>query len=310
MFAKILLCSFFCFSPLVQAGSNACEGRDFRSELPPISSSAGTNWCFAYSAADLVTQKLKTPVSAVDIAYGYVEQEEQSENEGIMGSLSRFFGASRHDLGDLITGGFANKAIMSRAKIGFCREQDLPSTDVTHHEELFKLFQNMRKMVESQGRSCLNSSLMQKQFPGVSKLEGDKIFAHLEKDTVLSTLAKNSCDKRINSSQPLQVEVKVPSQFSNSDEFWKQLDSNLSSGKMLSVQLQHMLTDPELKKNSAHAVTIVGRRWNVEKKSCEYLVRNSLDQNNCTYFQCEKDGHVWVSESFLKKSVASFTDIK
>lgn len=310
-FCRSFLFIFFAllFSTYVEANEASCTAQDFRSQLPPIRSSEGTNWCFAYAASDLVSQKLKTPVSAIDLAYGYVESEEKNSKEGILGALSRFF-SSRDDIGDLYNGGFVDKAVNARQKVGYCLEKDLPSEDKSRHQGLIHLYADMRKMIEREGVSCLQKSVFQKQYPDITKKEAEKILAETDKDNVLASLAKNSCDKRVGASAKLEAESKAARKFANPNAYWSALDSQLSAGKVVSVGLSHMLTDPELKKSSSHAVTLVGRRWNPKKNSCEYLVRNSLDLNNCGYFQCEKDGHVWVTEQFLKGSVVSFTYLK
>lgn len=49
-----------------------------------------------------------------------------------------------------------------------------------------------------------------------------------------------------------------------------------------------------------HAVTVVGQKYNDEKKTCEFKIRNSWGKDCDLYaedLKCEKDGHIWFSEA-------------
>ena len=58
---------------------------------------------------------------------------------------------------------------------------------------------------------------------------------------------------------------------------------------------------------SGHAGVIVGRKWNEESQSCDYLVRNSWGED-CSFYapsikeRCQK-GHFWVAEKRLRDTL-------
>jgi hypothetical protein len=59
--------------------------------------------------------------------------------------------------------------------------------------------------------------------------------------------------------------------------------------------------------NINHAVTLIGRRWNENKNTCEFLVRNSKGIANCTSYwkpglDCNNnDGTAWVGEPEMRE---------
>jgi len=59
--------------------------------------------------------------------------------------------------------------------------------------------------------------------------------------------------------------------------------------------------------NELHTSGIVGRRWNSEKKSCEFLIRDSYGEQCTDYdpsYDCE-DGYVWLNELLIYPNLTS-----
>lgn len=64
------------------------------------------------------------------------------------------------------------------------------------------------------------------------------------------------------------------------------------------------------KNAGSHVSVLVGRRWNKQSKTCEFLLRNSWGKNCYSYSnpelkgKCDPNtGYVWLSNEILKRSV-------
>lgn len=316
MFKFVLFVVVFSISQLLFADEGNCSHRDFRNELPPIRNSSSTNWCFAYTSADLLSQKLKVNISAIDLGYGFVEAKEKKENSqtGIVAALSRFF--STPTMFPLLQGGFVDQAIQSRQDVGFCREEDLPSRNLEGHESLFALYDSIRKFVEKSDNKkglCTNSQIL-KQFPKVQLNEMQEILLNAKAHEVAFELAKKSCKNRIIPEEKLEIEYASKSRFESTEAFWGAVSNNISENRILAVSLNYYaLKGLEGEKFSNHSVTLVGRKWDPVRKKCTYLVRNS-EGNNCSLYSpnyiCESDGHVWIPEEILMKNISTMTSLK
>jgi hypothetical protein len=95
------------------------------------------------------------------------------------------------------------------------------------------------------------------------------------------------------------------------------LDQALDAGKLVGVQykaekvfhLKYRSFLSRLQSNFAsdHASTIVARQWNPERKTCDYVIRNSWG-NQCYTADC-KAGYYSVSEATMNKSLQTATYI-
>ena len=56
-----------------------CQNTDLRSTLPPIRDQDSVGWCYAYLAADLVSQKSGKNISAVELALNYRRHRSMKE---------------------------------------------------------------------------------------------------------------------------------------------------------------------------------------------------------------------------------------
>lgn len=71
MFFSLLFA--FAISNASHASDSAtCASVDMRSELPPVQNQGDSGWCYAFTTADMVSQKVGFAVSAADVATSYI----------------------------------------------------------------------------------------------------------------------------------------------------------------------------------------------------------------------------------------------
>ena len=63
--------------PTISFGSSDCAPLDLRESLGDVRDQSPTGWCYAHSAADLVSQAIGGRVSAVDLAFAYLFEDEE-----------------------------------------------------------------------------------------------------------------------------------------------------------------------------------------------------------------------------------------
>ena len=158
----VLLCAF---APLLSEARSTCSTIDLRASLGPPRDQGNTGWCYAFTAADLISQKLRTRVSAFDIATGFSFNDRSSispndrrfkefvrKNPGALKRWDEAVGSQIKQLTDeqvacLNTGvyqfgGIDEVAILLSNLNGLCREESLPRTqsEIESASEEIKLF--------------------------------------------------------------------------------------------------------------------------------------------------------------------------
>ena len=134
-----------------------CSPIDLRESMGPARDQGISMWCYAHSAADLVSQKLAQRVSAMDLATTYLLADERKLNtsdplissylksdpdffhrlkkwrrdEAEAYEANRFF----TEKGLFYLGGFDQDAVLLSSINGFCPDKDLPGS-----EELFNVY--------------------------------------------------------------------------------------------------------------------------------------------------------------------------
>lgn len=133
--------------------SDACSTINYSNDLGPIRDQGEKDWCYAYTAADMLTQKLRrfdrkkfgqSQISAVDVAYQlyrhpvksnftpnadaiYTPEELRNREQEKQEIMKAHFNASPSF--DTFNGGYIDLAIHAyrNADIGVCTEAELPS---------------------------------------------------------------------------------------------------------------------------------------------------------------------------------------
>ncbi len=260
------------------------------------------NWCFAYTAADLIANETGIEPSA---AYVGLNTLKYIPNPG---------------------DGFIGKIVNGIKKNGSCMEESFNSSDYKFSEkykdyEIAQLNDDLMKFYnlvnagkktkeEAVDLFCSGEKMavsLQEFFPGMKEKDMIDLIMKFNKDEdvyILASMLKGKCPVK-----------KIPALSNLTPKYidrltknnWSQLDKMISQGKILGIEYDSgmlknydFIPDPI----SGHASSIVGRRWNDKTNSCEYMLRNSWGKPCSNYhedYECS-NGHIWIAESFFQYS--------
>ena len=221
-----------------------------------------------------------------------------------------------------------SEAIFSNTlqKRGICLERDVrTSHDVSGHIRVIEKLEDLRngiygrrdlteeelELFSRRITSCSDYGIaLRNLFP---TMDWENLFTVLRKaedQNYMTRLVNLNCqDKRISPGIPAQNQLrsdyKFPTAINNTD---KALESGMPS--FLVYHSNVIKHGPGLNpshyayQNDRHASLIIGRKYNQETNSCEYLIRNSYGSSCNNYhptLRC-KNGQFWLSEETLEKA--------
>ncbi len=303
-----------------------CSNVDIREVNPALRETFSTprdqdsiGWCFGFTAADLLTAKLGTPVSAYHVSAIYNR------------AISRdFFWRTMYEIGDVINGGafrevyeggYIGKAIKAtRNHRTVCTEEQVPfdasyfggtRLEITNMERL----RDQVRASQDLKNSC---DLIEQTFP--SGILGNRNFESIQASLVhdninetLETITSSACTEN-----PVQVgdvsykDMGRPSGDNESSQrkYLAAIDATLRSGNPVGISW-----NPGKVMNTGggkHASSVIARRWNNGK--CEYKIRNSWGQTCEAYLpeiDCNRsEGAFWVNDETFHQMVSGITFIK
>ncbi|HEX7673362.1 MAG TPA: hypothetical protein VF412_04275 [Bdellovibrio sp.] len=294
-----------CFLSIqTQAADNAqtCSTTDL-SKSPGLEAPInrdGTGWCYAYSAADLVSFKMKQRVSAFDIAANFHEMIRTS-------IIKRFTHVKTQNIID--SGGNIDEALESVSGKAVCSEKELPS-DYNNND----LQKYLRKVMALPGKQedAASCAAISKAYPTILSKDIKGILEAYGGDRRIIELAKASCKHRIQVSDLKFHTEKIKNQDISI------LDTQLDKGNIVSFEHDpgFFFLGPNYnpdKKIYDHQATIVGRRF--KDGQCQYLVKGSSGRDkNYKYAAPYKDnntgGYVWVDKDTIAKFTGSMTYVE
>ncbi|HBQ21590.1 MAG: hypothetical protein A2Z91_02445 [Deltaproteobacteria bacterium GWA2_38_16] len=293
---------------------HSCSNQDNRRfPLMGVRDQDGIGWCYAFTAADLLSYKTGQLISAVDVANAY-------NDESMRGAFKSLFGYKEAD----IEGGWIEDALEAANKRGLCLEQDLPSSDVAFTEYL-SLKQALKRLEEDQTKleeakkqhqeeefQACEGPLFARMLPNLSISDITDILNRTPYFVLMDTLIEENCKgKRLEPIENLSITAKYKGLFSDTGSLIKEMDDQLNHNNIVGISYYANILDNRfaLELEGPHASSVVGRRWVENRQSCEYLVRNSWGAN-CTYdFSCDR-GYVWVPEDFLSRTLEGITYVQ
>lgn len=270
-------------------------------------------WCYAFVASDLISHAIGKEVSPAYAAILY--------NDRILNRLI-------HQK----EGGLTADAVNDVLEKGVCLEKNLRSddyifstieTDVSRVYdsilELNKKFTTKKQVFGPDKKIERNQEMKYSKWDVQVSLCTENIihllgigtmFPHLRLDQLIEILMSTRPNilKQLANTCPIEdipdlknLKVKVDS---NKKTMYQTMDDQLDKGNIVGIGyisevLKNYKTDVWF---SNHASSIVGRRFNEETKSCEYLLRNTWGRSCSGYsenIEC-KDGHAWIGENYLK----------
>ncbi|WP_413560460.1 C1 family peptidase [Bdellovibrio sp. HCB209] len=295
----------------------ACTPVDIRKDMPPVRNQDSTGWCYAFNAADLASYKLKKNISAADIAL--------ENQDNWIDALDRSY--NKKSPVDL-TGGFTNAALKKSLKTGFCLESDLPSEDNSSGD-----FAQTLRSIDSQGRAKIASGSLscgelyetsKTLFPSATLTDLRSVLEISSKANFTNNLREKTCKNRIKadftvenfyikndaggntpgSTQERKAANIIDEQISAKNPVSLYIDANAFYDRRAPATNQDNI--------GAHAVTVVGRRFNEKSGQCEYLLRNSWGTGCSSYdksYQCE-NGNFWMKKTDMLRRTGGVTYVK
>lgn len=271
-------------------------------------------WCYAYTAADLLSFKVGKKISAVSLynSAGQIDVESDIKSTNPVGG---FIGQS------------IDKYLMK--KNGLCLEEDLPSSDFkfctdktyqTFLTNLLTVVRDNRFESEMDNNVCFGQDL-ERAFPG---FDPGSIRAHINRFGTRK-LVEAAYDRQCRnlSFKGLKVTTTTLVKHSgNDDTLMSAIDERLKKNEIAAIGYDYSKINAE-NGTSGHGSIVVGKRTNPTTGKCDYLVRNSwgktCDQKeradlschkNCEGGNCRFSGHFWVSADLLKQSLLEVTYIQ
>ncbi len=259
--------------------------------MPKNNDQSNLAWCFAWSAADLISFYEARAFSSYDIALKYHNRYPNNDPDVKLTELG---------------GSIDSTLVMLQNTPSLCLEKDTNYTD-GNWGELSDLIQSFDD--DNLDLSQIICSKKLQSLDAIKNLSSDilKIIQALPRNNRLAAIVEMSCGNR----QKIKDQYSVSSRkaaYDGPDKLMNQLDEILSKNEPVSIgyDIDQILKQPE--DESApypHASTVIGRRLNPKSKQCEYLIKNSWG-NSCpkkSKVEC-MDGNLWVAKEVLKNSLS------
>lgn len=270
-----------------------CSPVDLKNTLGPVRDQDNLDWCYAFTAADVLSQALRqekkgvlglTPdgfsrndVSPIQMAH---ETQKKHPKRNLIDSQT-FAGGSVAE---------ALKSALSRGKI--CTDQELDSRGGSNSEGLRRMMdraQSARAPGDPTSPTEYHRKLSEDEIARLCKTAIDEFKVTSVKDPVRS---RHNSKKR---SQAEEAQV--------NNQMREALDSALNQGRIAGIAYDSFFKKPE----GAHASSIIARR--IINGECHYRIRNSWGLSCKGYDapydqQCQR-GEIWVKESALLPKIFS-----
>jgi hypothetical protein len=306
--------------PLVHAGKQKakanetrCHFIDLRDQLPEVRDQGGVGWCYAFATADMLSQKLKTNISALDIALAY------NHDKSTLAELYWY----RKLPSPVDEGGTIATAIRAVTSEGVCTEDEIPSDTARAIQAIKSILretasasqpttERFNEPIEEKGD--LVFSLSKSVFPNLTRSDFDYAYKHAPSpNRFIEQIRQKGCRKRI------QVKGIHINEVTNPRGFLDAINQSLNNNRIAGITYSYSRMFPgsllflskEAKQNSLrelHDSTLVGQRLDQETGRCEYLLRNSYGKDwlksGCQMLG-EKDcnGYLWIPEEILTSAL-------
>jgi len=305
---------FLLFTPFhAFADNEECSAVNLRSPLLGHAWNKGnTPYCYAYSAADLISQRIGKKVSPLDIALN--KNKKKWEQFVSNPNLNNFRETD-------IVGGSAVGAMQETQKVGgFCLEENFRSELKTNPENLKKELNNIQNDGPISAREnlqdpriieklCQNNTSLEELFPMLSFMQKIQLRLTSSPYNILRKLQEASCKNRIATN--FKFNEYYNAEAPDKEKIMRTLDQELNKSNMITLYYDANFLLKKPLENASHASTIVARRKNPATKKCEYLIRNSWGECELNHYPYEcKDGYIWVDKKVISANALGYAYIK
>lgn len=305
-----------------------CETADYRAELSPVSQQGSTNWCFAYTAATLASFKLRTPVSAADIAVNYTDTAENENKRARKPSGEQEFN---------FLGGTADEALRRSSVDGFCRENDFSSENrengIREYENDLQREIDFREKKAGAGIThdphCeALTGISADVFPSLNLYDEIVARQNASRTDVIRKLRKVACRDRLRPQPAFDIADDrcddIKTCLMGHEAYQKKLigtiDEQLSKGNIAAISFSPIAYRTYAP--GRHAATIVGRKLDASGE-CRYVVRDSDSSKLCPLIVAAEDegraqpghpicanGHIELRRQDLQKFILGVTYLR
>jgi hypothetical protein len=273
-----------------------CKNYDFRAELPPVRDQDTIGWCYAYAAADLLSQNSHKNISAIGLAAQYNIYKKADFNA---------------------PGGHIQGAL-KEAKFA-CVEEDLPSY-VQNVQQIGKVmtalqdFSDFTFLENKPTEAKCVGQLLSPYLPNLMLSEIEKILVETNRNEIIETLLKKDCKEKIFFTESMNLSHH--DSWSENYSKIQTIQEGLQSGKIIGIEvyLSGFLRDPNEITHNKHAMSVVGQKRNANGQ-CVYIVRNSWGKLcapfNLTKLECDPtSGYLEIPVGSLLESIYKTTVLK
>ncbi|WII71166.1 hypothetical protein QJS83_11915 [Bdellovibrio sp. 22V] len=327
-----------------------CSAIDYRKELGPNRDQGDLSWCFAYTSADLISQRVKKRVSATDIASTFILADPYKLEDATQPAVKEYLqenpqfytrlqkvraeAAGKYDPQHILkkegltdTGGQEDAAIMLANTKGLCAEEKFPSTESNQTkflDEIVKLYKK-RNAAHIKQNNC---DLFQTQADFTSAVVNPVSVA-------ITSVYDEERDRRCQR-KPWPVPlIPVMTKFGDSHEeyetaikkgeitkeqgskkLFETIDYALENGRIAAIGYNaYNIMEPEEGADTKHAdhSSVIAARKMVQGK-CQYLIRNTWGSDCSIYYKKFQGrcekGNIWITKEELKESLYSVVYMK
>lgn len=252
-------------------------------------------WCTAYTLSDLIDHKTGLKSSAFSIALNYLEKKLKNF-DNIEKDFTKIEGAPLED------------SLKKTLKYGVCLEEDLPS------ENIRDLISDLETIKETGEFFYFKN--VETTFSSLPYQELINIIINSPDSSYLTKLYKKSCKR-----QDLS-HIDYSTKFSrNKVLILNRINTILERGSIIGISynLKPILNHDSIlkmgKKKSIfhHASTIIGRQYNEEKNSCDYIIRGTYGTSCSMYNGLEvscKEGYIFIDREKLESLITGSIYLK
>jgi hypothetical protein len=318
----VLMLTFVSITAFAKMGSSGadeaqdCASVDFRNQFPIVMrDQKSLAWCFAHASADNLqfAEKTNIQISAADIAINYGK----SNTSKIINLFQRWTNKSSTAEDRPNEYGLAKIASQMIIDQGFCPESYFPSDDwqkVTNGKaqpvQIARATQDIYALATDIKNNKIGGPNQLPYYYQFKKINAEifyNILAKNEKNKILDQMRMAACDSvRIPFIKNIDVDMKL-----NVSGMIKAMNKSLSAGQPFSVDVYNQIfSNIDNNKNgltNLHTVMVYGRKYDVVRKQCLYMIKNSYSESCSGYdprLHCDK-GYLWFPGSVLQKNMTS-----
>lgn len=291
-------------------------------------------WCYAFTAADLISAEIQKPISSKHISAIYNQAIEDKKLNSFGSKLKRIFSKPKKKKEKIFELGHVEVAIKKALdQKNLCHENDLPF-DASYNGATQKLIESIeyaKDYISTQNYDndtiCNELIALKEAYP--INIEYHEIYSILNNNNINSAfkqiIEKNCKNKEtpfenFNVSKYLRKRVRPDSYYNshtrikrlnnNAKIFFKKIDNVLTKGKPLGISYE--LSNVTIQ-GGKHSSVLTGRRW--KDGSCQFKIRNTWGESCAAYNEgkikecISEEGSFWVDEKTFYKMVYKLTYI-